>query len=102
MPSTHFPIKTWYVVGIFCCFKLWILLLIRFSLHGFFLIRYDKGAYLYLPSYVMRTHGARQQRETIRRAPKEQLKPVFEVWNLRTLGSASEQVKRLLIVWSLN
>lgn len=50
----------------------------------------------------MRTHGARQQRETIRRAPKEQLKPVFEVWNLRTLGSASEQVKRLLIVWSLN
>ncbi|RVX06547.1 DNA-directed RNA polymerase 2, chloroplastic/mitochondrial [Vitis vinifera] len=27
------------------------------------LTSYDKGAHLFLPSYVMRTHGARQQRE---------------------------------------
>lgn len=40
---------------------------------------YDKGGHLFLPSYVMRTHGARQQREAIRRTPKEQLQPVFEV-----------------------
>ena len=45
----------------------------------FFLYRYDKGAHLFLPSYVMRTHGARQQREAVKRAPKEQLQSVFEV-----------------------
>jgi len=27
----------------------------------------------------MRTHGARQQREAVKRAPKEQLQSVFEV-----------------------
>lgn len=41
--------------------------------------RYDKGAYLFLPSYVMRTHGARQQREAVKRTPKKQLDPIFEV-----------------------
>ena len=45
----------------------------------FFLYRYDKGAHLFLPSYVMRTHGARQQREAVKRAPKEQMQSVFEV-----------------------
>ncbi|KAG4180426.1 hypothetical protein ERO13_A10G165000v2 [Gossypium hirsutum] len=25
------------------------------------MLRYDQGAYLFLPSYVMRTHGAKQQ-----------------------------------------
>lgn len=41
--------------------------------------RYDKGAYLFLASYIMKTHGAKQQREAIKSAPKGQLKPVFEV-----------------------
>lgn len=41
--------------------------------------RYDCGAYLFLPSYFMRTHGARQQRETVKRTPRSQLEPVFEV-----------------------
>jgi len=40
---------------------------------------YDKGGHLFLPSYVMRTHGARQQREAVKRAPRKQLEPVFEV-----------------------
>jgi len=44
-----------------------------------FFYRYDKGAHLFLPSYVMRTHGARQQREAVKRAPKEQMQSVFEV-----------------------
>ncbi|KAL0461545.1 UNVERIFIED_CONTAM: DNA-directed RNA polymerase 2B, chloroplastic/mitochondrial [Sesamum latifolium] len=58
---------------------------------------YDKGAYLYLPSYVMRTHGARQQRESVKRAPTEQLKPVFEA--LDTLGSTRWRVnKRVLSI----
>lgn len=41
--------------------------------------RYDKGAYLFLPSYIMRTHGAKQQREAVKRVPKKQIEPIFEV-----------------------
>lgn len=41
--------------------------------------RYDKGAHLFLPSYVMRIHGAKQQREAVKRAPRKQLDRVFEV-----------------------
>ncbi|XP_075103112.1 DNA-directed RNA polymerase 1B, mitochondrial isoform X1 [Nicotiana tabacum] len=40
---------------------------------------YDKGGYLFLPSYIMRTHGAKQQREAVKRVPKKQLEPVFQV-----------------------
>ncbi|CAH9090948.1 unnamed protein product [Cuscuta europaea] len=58
---------------------------------------YDKGAYLYLPSYVMRTHGARQQREAIKRAPRKQLEPVYEA--LDTLGSTRWRInKRVLSI----
>ncbi|XP_031388098.1 DNA-directed RNA polymerase 1B, mitochondrial isoform X2 [Punica granatum] len=58
---------------------------------------YDKGAYLFLPSYVMRTHGARQQREAVKRAPATQLEPVFEA--LDTLGYTKWRVnKRVLAV----
>ncbi|CAA0823336.1 DNA-directed RNA polymerase 2-chloroplastic/mitochondrial [Striga hermonthica] len=58
---------------------------------------YDKGAYLYLPSYVMRTRGSRQQRESVKRAPTEQLKPVFEALDI--LGSTRWRVnKRVLSV----
>lgn len=44
------------------------------------LSRYDKGAYIFLPSSVMRTHGAKQQRDAVKRTPKKQLDSVFEVW----------------------
>lgn len=58
---------------------------------------YDKGAYLVLPSYVMRIHGAKQQREAVKRAPKSQLDPVFEALN--TLGNTKWRVnKRVLCV----
>ncbi|KAK7386652.1 hypothetical protein VNO78_26986 [Psophocarpus tetragonolobus] len=58
---------------------------------------YDKGAYLVLPSYVMRTHGAKQQREAVKRVPKYQLHPVFEALN--TLGNTKWRVnKRVLSV----
>ncbi|GLT66444.1 hypothetical protein SLA2020_388090 [Shorea laevis] len=43
---------------------------------------YDKGAYLFLPSYVMRTHGAKQLRETVKRTPRNQLQPVLRLWIL--------------------
>ncbi|XP_041010369.1 DNA-directed RNA polymerase 1B, mitochondrial [Juglans microcarpa x Juglans regia] len=58
---------------------------------------YDRGAYLFLPSYVMRTHGAKQQREAVKRAPMNQLEPAFEA--LDTLGNTKWRVnKRILSV----
>ncbi|XP_061948525.1 DNA-directed RNA polymerase 2B, chloroplastic/mitochondrial-like isoform X1 [Populus nigra] len=58
---------------------------------------YDKGAHLFLPSYVMRIHGAKQQREAVKRAPRKQLQPVFEA--LDTLGNTRWRVnKRVLSV----
>ncbi|KAL9327326.1 hypothetical protein ACSQ67_007971 [Phaseolus vulgaris] len=58
---------------------------------------YDRGAYFFLPSYVMRIHGAKQQREAVKRATKNQLDPVFEALN--TLGSTKWRVnKRVLCV----
>ncbi|TXG56708.1 hypothetical protein EZV62_018021 [Acer yangbiense] len=56
---------------------------------------YDQGAYLFLPSYVMRTHGARQQRESVKRTPKSQLEPVFEA--LDTLGNTKWRVNKRLL-----
>ncbi|KAG9439655.1 hypothetical protein H6P81_019820 [Aristolochia fimbriata] len=56
---------------------------------------YDKGAHLFLPSYVMRTHGARQQRQAIKQAPREQLQPVFEA--LDTLGNTKWRVNKRVL-----
>ncbi|CAM8915619.1 unnamed protein product [Rhodiola kirilowii] len=56
---------------------------------------YDEGAYLYLPSYVMRTHGARQQRQFIKRTPKKQLEPVFKA--LDTLGNTKWRVNKKIL-----
>lgn len=55
-----------------------------------FSFRYDKGAHLFLPSYVMRTHGARQQREAVKRAPREQMQSVFEVQSVSDLCRLDE------------
>ncbi|XP_015895265.2 DNA-directed RNA polymerase 1B, mitochondrial isoform X1 [Ziziphus jujuba] len=56
---------------------------------------YDKGAYLFLPSYVMRTHGARQQREAVKRTPKKQLDPIFEA--LDTLGNTKWRINKRVL-----
>ncbi|CAL0313032.1 unnamed protein product [Lupinus luteus] len=56
---------------------------------------YDKGAYLFLPSFVMRIHGARQQREAVKRASKNQLNPVFEA--LDTLGNTKWRVNKKVL-----
>ncbi|KAJ6431989.1 hypothetical protein OIU84_019289 [Salix udensis] len=58
---------------------------------------YDQGAYFFLPSYVMRIHGAKQQRVAIKRASWNQLEPVFKA--LDTLGNTKWRVnKRILAV----
>ncbi|XP_062193211.1 DNA-directed RNA polymerase 1B, mitochondrial-like [Phragmites australis] len=64
---------------------------------------YDKGAHLFLPSYVMRTHGARQQREVVKKAPREQMQSVFAALN--TLGSTKWRVNKRVLsiidrIWS--
>ncbi|KAH7848872.1 hypothetical protein Vadar_009505 [Vaccinium darrowii] len=53
---------------------------------------YDRGAYIFLPSYMMHTHGAKQQREAVKKTPKKQLESVFEALN--TLGN-KDMIRRL-------
>ncbi|GFQ08172.1 DNA-directed RNA polymerase 1 mitochondrial [Phtheirospermum japonicum] len=50
---------------------------------------YERGAYLFLPSYIMRTHGAKQQREAVKRAPKPQLEPILQLLHLEVEGRLS-------------
>ncbi|CAH8257549.1 unnamed protein product [Arabidopsis lyrata] len=56
---------------------------------------YDQGAHLFLPSFIMRTHGAIQQRTVMRRTPKEQLEPVFEA--LDTLGNTKWRINKKVL-----
>lgn len=56
---------------------------------------YDKGGHFYLPSYLMRIHGARQQREAVKRASPNQLRPVFEA--LDTLGSTKWRINKRVL-----
>ncbi|KAF5190533.1 Dna-directed rna polymerase 3 protein [Thalictrum thalictroides] len=58
---------------------------------------YERGGHLFLPSYVMRTHGARQQQDAIKSVPRKQMQTVFEA--LDTLGQTKWRVnKRVLAV----
>ncbi|KAL3582059.1 hypothetical protein D5086_016391 [Populus alba] len=58
---------------------------------------YDQGAHLFLPSYVMRIHGSKQQRDAVKRASRNQLVPVFKA--LDTLGNTKWRInKRVLVV----
>ncbi|KAJ7953979.1 DNA-directed RNA polymerase [Quillaja saponaria] len=56
---------------------------------------YDRGAHLFLPSYFMRTHGAKQQRQAVKRAQKKQLEPAFEA--LDTLGYTKWRVNKRVL-----
>uniref|UniRef100_A0A6N2N6W8 DNA-directed RNA polymerase n=1 Tax=Salix viminalis TaxID=40686 RepID=A0A6N2N6W8_SALVM len=51
---------------------------------------YDKGGHLFLPSYIMRTHGSRQQQDAVRSVPGKQMQRVFEA--LDTLGNTKWRV----------
>jgi DNA-directed RNA polymerase len=44
-----------------------------------FCCSYDKGGHLFLPSYIMRTHGVKDQKDAIKSVPRKQLRKVFEV-----------------------
>ncbi|GLJ29375.1 hypothetical protein SUGI_0579240 [Cryptomeria japonica] len=43
---------------------------------------YDMGGYIFLPSSVMRVHGAKQQREAIKNVPTKQIKEVYKALNV--------------------
>ncbi|OVA10304.1 DNA-directed RNA polymerase [Macleaya cordata] len=58
---------------------------------------YETGGHLFLPSYVMRTHGAKQQKDAVKSVPRRQMQRVFEA--LDTLGRTKWRVnKRVLDV----
>lgn len=56
---------------------------------------YDKGGYLFLPSYVMRTHGSRKQQDAVKSVPRRQLQKVFEA--LDTLGNTKWRINRRVL-----
>ncbi|PKA50864.1 DNA-directed RNA polymerase 3, chloroplastic [Apostasia shenzhenica] len=56
---------------------------------------YNKGGHLCLPSFVMRTHGSKDQQDAIKSAPKKQLTKVFEA--LDSLGNTKWRVNRRIL-----
>ncbi|KAK9697452.1 hypothetical protein RND81_08G038400 [Saponaria officinalis] len=58
-------------------------------------IGYDKGGYLFLPSYVMRTHGSRKQQAAMRKTPPQQMQKVLEALN--TLGNTKWRINRIVL-----
>ncbi|XP_073034567.1 DNA-directed RNA polymerase 3, chloroplastic-like [Primulina eburnea] len=56
---------------------------------------YDKGGYLFLPSYMMRTRGSRQQQDAVRAVPAKQLQKVYEA--LDTLGNTKWRVNNRIL-----
>ncbi|KAL7137956.1 hypothetical protein ABFS83_10G130300 [Erythranthe nasuta] len=58
---------------------------------------YDRGGYLFLPSYLMRTHGSRHQQDAVKTVTSKQMQKVYEA--LDTLGNTKWRVnKRILTV----
>ncbi|KAM1061407.1 hypothetical protein ACFX2G_026385 [Malus domestica] len=56
---------------------------------------YDKGGHLFLPSYVMRTHGSRKQVDTMRNISGKQMQKVFEALDM--LGSTKWRVNKKVL-----
>ncbi|KAG9143327.1 hypothetical protein Leryth_018597 [Lithospermum erythrorhizon] len=56
---------------------------------------YDKGGYLFLPSYLMRTHGSKRQQTAVKDVPPNQLQKVYEA--LDTLGNTKWRVNRRIL-----
>ncbi|OMO87102.1 DNA-directed RNA polymerase, phage-type, partial [Corchorus capsularis] len=56
---------------------------------------YDKGGHLFLPSYIMRTHGSRIQQDALKGVPVKQMHKVYEA--LDTLGSTKWRVNKKVL-----
>ncbi|KAG6599139.1 DNA-directed RNA polymerase 3, chloroplastic, partial [Cucurbita argyrosperma subsp. sororia] len=64
---------------------------------------YDKGGHLFLPSYVMRTHGSSRQQDAMKNISGKQMQKVFEALDM--LGSTKWRVNRRVLsvmesIWS--
>ncbi|KAL5183063.1 DNA-directed RNA polymerase 3, chloroplastic [Glycine soja] len=59
------------------------------------LSRYEKGGHLFLPSYIMRTHGSKKQQDVMKNVERKQMQKVFEA--LDTLGNTKWRVNRRLL-----
>uniref|UniRef100_A0A2N9HEQ2 DNA-directed RNA polymerase n=1 Tax=Fagus sylvatica TaxID=28930 RepID=A0A2N9HEQ2_FAGSY len=56
---------------------------------------YDKGGHLFLPSYVMRTHGSRKQQAAVKNVPAKQMQKVFEALDM--LGNTKWRINRRVL-----
>ncbi|CAB4319253.1 unnamed protein product [Prunus armeniaca] len=56
---------------------------------------YDKGGHVFLPSYVMRTHGSRKQVDAMRNISRNQMQKVFEALDM--LGSTKWRVNKKVL-----
>ncbi|MCO5591279.1 hypothetical protein L7F22_045260 [Adiantum nelumboides] len=56
---------------------------------------YRKGGHLVLPTCIMRTHGAKELAETLKRTPKHQLKAVFDALNI--LGATKWRINNRVL-----
>ncbi|MCO5547469.1 hypothetical protein L7F22_000919 [Adiantum nelumboides] len=56
---------------------------------------YRKGGHLVLPTRIMRTHGAKELAETLKRTPKHQLKAVFDALNI--LGATKWRINNRVL-----
>ncbi|KAK7304137.1 hypothetical protein RJT34_15210 [Clitoria ternatea] len=56
---------------------------------------YDKGGHLFLPSYIMRTHGSRKQQDVMKNVNGAQMQKVFEALDI--LGNTKWRVNRRLL-----
>ncbi|CAA0841982.1 DNA-directed RNA polymerase 3- chloroplastic [Striga hermonthica] len=57
--------------------------------------QYDKGGYLFLPSYLMRTRGSRKQQEALKAVPSKQMQKVYDA--LDTLGNTKWRVNKRIL-----
>ncbi|RYR76886.1 hypothetical protein HN51_002249 [Arachis hypogaea] len=56
---------------------------------------YEKGGHLFLPSYIMRTHGSKKQQDTLKNVKRTQMQKVFEA--LDVLGSTKWRINRRIL-----
>ncbi|XP_028793981.1 DNA-directed RNA polymerase 3B, chloroplastic isoform X2 [Neltuma alba] len=56
---------------------------------------YDKGGHLFLPSYIMRTHGSRKQQDVMKNVKGKQMQKVFEALDM--LGNTKWRINRRLL-----
>nr|KYP51452.1 hypothetical protein KK1_026738 [Cajanus cajan] len=56
---------------------------------------YEKGGHLFLPSYIMRTHGSKKQQDVMKNVERKQMQKVCEA--LDTLGNTKWRVNRRLL-----